>query len=269
METWSFDINFSHKKGTFCTRKVSSTYSVYYFYTDFLYEVNGSLLKGNAGDMLIMPPKTVIYHGAVSSQDSFINDWLYFNENSEIDELLKKYPIPINKSFSVGHKTVLNHALKRIRKEISFGMQGYKEKIDLILRELIIDIYRAYLFSDEEEGVSSKMERVREELYLSPEKQWSLKEMAQLSGYSVSRFCAVYNEVYGISPKADLLRIRISKAKRMLKYSGRNITEIAEGCGFQSIYYFSKYFKAATGYSPSEYKKKPDGFSPSFDAFKI
>ena len=81
----------------------------------------------------------------------------------------------------------------------------------------------------------------------------SLEEMAQLSGYSPSRFLALYKTCYGISPKAELLQARLSMAKQMLSYSDLSITAIANACGFQSVYYFSKYFRKYTGTAPSQW----------------
>lgn len=255
MKSRFFGISFPHRNGDFCYRSVSQYYSIYYFYTDFLYEADGQMKMGKKGEMLLMPPNSIVYHGPVDQNTSFTNDWIYMADNDEIAELLKKYPIPQNEPFEIENKNLLNHALRKIESENALKRNGYTDKIDMILRSLIIDVHREYHRIGDNK-INPKIERVREELMLSPEKQWSLSGMAKLSGYSPSRFSALYNKIYGISPKADLLRIRISKAKRMLRYSGISVTEISESCGFQSIYYFSKYFKAETGVSPNEYKKK-------------
>ena len=89
----------------------------------------------------------------------------------------------------------------------------------------------------------------------SPEKPWSLKTMASLSGYSPSRFSALYKETLCISPKADLLKCRMELAENMLQFSNLSVSAIARECGFENIYYFSKYFKANHGVAPSEYLK--------------
>ena len=77
--------------------------------------------------------------------------------------------------------------------------------------------------------------------------------MAENCGYSVSRFSALYKERFGISPKQDVLAARIQLASKMLIYTGASVTEIAALCGFQNVYYFSKYFKESTGFSPKSY----------------
>ena len=61
-------------------------------------------------------------------------------------------------------------------------------------------------------------------------------------------------EKYGVSPKADLINMRLESAKRLLLYTTLSVDEIALQCGFGSIYHFSKIFKSIIGVSPSIYR---------------
>jgi transcriptional regulator GlxA family with amidase domain len=54
----------------------------------------------------------------------------------------------------------------------------------------------------------------------------------------------------------ELLKIRISKAKRMLRYTGDSIAAISRACGFESPCYFTKRFGEQVGRSPSEYREE-------------
>jgi AraC-like DNA-binding protein len=53
-----------------------------------------------------------------------------------------------------------------------------------------------------------------------------------------------------------LARLRIEKAKTLLLDRNRRISEIAYDVGFQSLTHFNRVFKAITGQSPSDYRKK-------------
>ena len=85
-------------------------------------------------------------------------------------------------------------------------------------------------------------------------KKINLAQLSDMTGYSESRFCVLYNSFFGTTPIDDLLNARIEKAKSMLSYSGMSVTEIAEKCGFSSVHYFSRKFKEITGDSPTKYK---------------
>ena len=52
-----------------------------------------------------------------------------------------------------------------------------------------------------------------------------------------------------------LREARIRKAMQMLDNPSVNVSEVAYTCGFSDPKYFSKCFKAATGQTPTEYKK--------------
>lgn len=246
------DCRTNNPKGYFCRRTITNKYFISYFETPFLYEHEGRLIKGNAGEFMIIPPGMPIHHGAVSEEEIYINTWLYI-QGEGMEELLKKYPLPINVAFSAGPGNILDRFVEKAKKESSIKNIGYEDKVYHLTAQLIIDLYRLY---HRDPGTAGRLERVREEILQAPEKPWALKEMADICGYSVSRFSALYKAQFGISPKQDVLNARIDLAAQMLKYTEFSITDIAADCGFQSIYYFSKFFKEVKGISPKEYIKK-------------
>ena len=52
-----------------------------------------------------------------------------------------------------------------------------------------------------------------------------------------------------------LTRIRIEKAKLLLKNTDLKVYQIGEDVGFRSIYYFNRVFKQITGITPKEFRK--------------
>jgi len=84
----------------------------------------------------------------------------------------------------------------------------------------------------------------------------SVEEAAEVSRLSASHFRRQFRMVYGLSPKQYLLSLRISKARELLTGTNESVTEIAESVGFDSIYHFSKAFKAMCGMSPLAYREE-------------
>lgn len=248
---------FHNKKGMFSSRHPFDYYGVFYFYTPFIYEKRGQLIRGEAGDLLLSQPGNIVYHGPISSEESFVNDWIYISK--DLSALLKKYPIPFEENIHIGKNNILNFAIKAIEKEQNLKRAGYEDKIDCILTEMLIDLHRTYI-NQKNENRESLIESVHKQIMINPERDWTLNKMAELSGYSPSHFSAVYLKQYGISPKQALLSKRLVMAEQMLILGQYSIGEISESCGFRSIYYFSKYFKKHYGVSPTEFAKgrKPE-----------
>ncbi len=82
------------------------------------------------------------------------------------------------------------------------------------------------------------------------------KTVAAHIGISETYLNRQFNKEFGMPPKKYIQKARIEKAQKLL-CEGKNSTgEIAEMCGFTSIYSFSRAFKNYTHKSPTEYKKE-------------
>jgi len=79
-------------------------------------------------------------------------------------------------------------------------------------------------------------------------------EMARSLGISPSHLRARFRASCGVSIGRHLRRLRLEKACGLLRLSTQRVTEIAEQCGFGSIYHFSRAFRTAYGISPMEYR---------------
>jgi AraC-like DNA-binding protein len=81
------------------------------------------------------------------------------------------------------------------------------------------------------------------------------KEMARSLGISPSHLRARFRASIGVSPARHMRRMRLEKACGMLRLGQSRVTEIAELCGFNSIYSFSRAFRTAYGVSPMAFRR--------------
>ena len=88
---------------------------------------------------------------------------------------------------------------------------------------------------------------------MAPSRTRTVSEMARLAHRSPSRFHALYKECFGASPVEDLNQARLARARWLLTDRALSVGQVAEQCGFQSIYYFSQLFKRKVGCPPSQY----------------
>lgn len=83
----------------------------------------------------------------------------------------------------------------------------------------------------------------------------SLEEVAGHVGVSKSYLSRVFPEYAGEHFSAYLQRLRLERAKELLRLTNDHIYEIASGVGFWNSRYFSKVFQEAEGLTPADYRR--------------
>ena len=246
-------VDFPHKKGEFCHKTKYPFYTICCFSTPFLYLREDTLCEGESGDILINTPDQIVYHGPrEESSEGFVNDWMHIS-GDDFTKLLKKYPLPLNVAFNVGEGFFIRKFINRLISEYNSEKLGANDMIDSLVTQMIISIHRAYMKINSFDEPYADIAAVRRKIVKNPSKNWTLKEMTEMCGYSVSRFSELYLKLYGTSPINDVINQRILLAKKLLESGQASVAYVAEKCGFNTINYFSKYFKKSTGYSPSKY----------------
>ena len=81
----------------------------------------------------------------------------------------------------------------------------------------------------------------------------SLPHLAQLCGISEPHLRKLFNAAFSVSPAIYIRNMRLNYAKELLCAGEYSITSVAALSGFNSVVYFSREFKKATGVSPNKY----------------
>jgi AraC-like DNA-binding protein len=77
------------------------------------------------------------------------------------------------------------------------------------------------------------------------------RELAEASGFSEFHFSRAFVSVFGTSPYAHMLQVRLTEAYRLLEQGGRPVADVALACGFNDAASFARAFKRHHGRSPS------------------
>ena len=84
----------------------------------------------------------------------------------------------------------------------------------------------------------------------------SVEEVAAAVGISEPYLRQLFGSALKISPKAYLTEVRLKRARELLSLGLYKVNEVAELCGYASIYHFSRAFKQQTGLTPREYAER-------------
>jgi len=81
-----------------------------------------------------------------------------------------------------------------------------------------------------------------------------LEELADTFYINKFYLARLFKNQYGASILNYVMDLRITQAKKMLRFSDHSIDQIGKECGFEDANYFSRMFKKVEGSSPSEYR---------------
>lgn len=95
----------------------------------------------------------------------------------------------------------------------------------------------------------------------------SIEQMAEALGYNRAYLSRAFKRKTGLSPVSFLLKLRLDKAKLMLRERPElTVEQISASVGLQDALYFSKQFRKQFGHSPTAYRqdilKGTDEFKP-------
>lgn len=81
----------------------------------------------------------------------------------------------------------------------------------------------------------------------------TLSERFYINKFYLSK---IFKEQFGTSVNSYLLQVRVTHAKRLLRFSELSVEQVGYECGINDANYFSRMFKKIEGISPGEYRKK-------------
>lgn len=82
---------------------------------------------------------------------------------------------------------------------------------------------------------------------------FNYSELHTICGLSYSYFKKLFIHKYGLPPVKYITGLKIKRASELLLTNMYTVSEIADMCGFENVYYFSNVFKKNVGVSPKNY----------------
>ena len=106
---------------------------------------------------------------------------------------------------------------------------------------------------------SPQMTRVLTRIHESPERAWTLAELAKEATLSRAAFARNFCALVGEPPHQYLTRWRMGIAAQLLEETELHLGEIAARVGYRSEFSFSRAFKVSRGISPNQHRRSLPG----------
>lgn len=139
------------------------------------------------------------------------------------------------------------------RQHYQFGAdQMMKLKLEAFLIELVRSI-ETDNYNPKSVNSDKKTEEICAYLNEHYKEKITLDNLCFLFGTNKTTICRNFRNIYGDTIIGYINKLRIKKAKSLMREGDLNLTQLSSLVGFSSIHYFSKTFKALEHKSPTEY----------------
>ncbi len=184
----------------------------------------------------------------------FVNSYIGFIAPAELFAKLSMRP---GKVIFPDNCREINNVLFDIKGEMTARRRGWEEVTNGLILKLLATVSRGIEIERIPQGeLSVKFTALREKYLSNIDGETKIDEIIAESGCSRTNFYRLYTRFFHVSPKDDLIRAKLQKARELiLANPEEKLYKIAYVCGFNDITHFSRMFKRRYGYSPSDYVK--------------
>lgn len=167
----------------------------------------------------------------------------------------------------VGREEKVNEEIRISIREIYQEWNERKEGYPLMIKANVLRILTMLIRAYQDETKSGEMLKEKKNAMKRLEQAFTyindhycekitLEEVAASVYMSSNYFSSYFRRVANISFSDYVTRLRVNRAREMLRENGANVTEIAMECGFNNISNFYRLYKKHMGKTPGDEKSK-------------
>ncbi len=203
----------------------------------------------------ITPDMAVIFkpgqkHRYMAAAEHYTDCWIHISADR----------LPLGEHFPFGEPLKMHgaqdyYSLFHLIANEYYKMSPHK---DMLLRDLTSVLIRKIADeSDTKEypDIYYQLADVRKQIYMRPEKEWAVAEIAAHLNISVGYFHNIYKKYFGVTCINDVIQSRIQYACELLVSNEMSVETIAGMCGYRNTEHFIRQFKRVMDISPKQYRK--------------
>jgi len=221
-----------------------------------IYETTNNTFKVTPGTMLIVR-KGQWHRYKPDYTTGWTENYIGFDGTIADHFLLQRSVTQQNLSIQIGkHEELIDiyHQIFKLSKDEKPGFQEIASGFVLKLVGHIVAFQKQSNLSSRyvERAIQDLRFDMRNNLQGTPE----LDSYAKKCNVSVDYFRNMFKQYTGLSPHQYHLDLKTMQAKELLLTSSKSIKEISYELGFQSVHYFSRFFKNKVGINAIEFRNR-------------
>lgn len=220
-------------------------------------EYDGVSFRIKEGDCVFIDCRKRYSHS--TSKDLWTLKWVHFygpNMNSIYEKYAERGGSPC---FSPGNYEVFDALLDSIHEiaasDIYIRDMKIYEKLTSLLTLLMEESWNPSAAAPSP-SLKRDMQVVKDYLDLHYQEKITLDHLAEIFYINKFYLTRIFREQFGLTINNYLLQIRITHAKRLLRFTDLSIEKIAVECGMSDANYFARMFRKVEGSSPGEFRKR-------------
>lgn len=235
-----------------------------------MYIYEGKLLCLNESDVLLFPPKVSYSFAASDLGDEYnanIDAVVVRFTESWIDSFLRAFPGCSDMALALKEMTAAMYITGTKWFRLSDLMSVLAKYAGLSEAVIMLEIMQQISESSDMQPLSMTAHSINEIPDISEKKSRidryiscnllsnvSLDAVSAYAGMNRTYFCLFFKKHYGMKFIDYVNSRKIDLACELLSDPQNQISDIARKCGFNSVTYFNRVFKAAKGVSPTEHR---------------
>lgn len=230
--------------------------------------IDSDLISVQGGDIILVNPYEVHNTVQIGTEEGE-----YHLFNMSLDFLVKKNPQGLDLRYLLLTKGVcfqnrirgdeeLQRILFRVVEEIEKKPDSYQQMVHSLMTEFFLILLRRGT-NEEKSGRLPPIDlryywQIEPALHMirrNYSQRITLEELAGACGMSKYHFCRIFYQCTDLTAMQCLMEYRLKVANHLLLHTNKNLTEIAQDCGFPDQGYFSRCYKKFYQISPLQHRK--------------
>lgn len=217
-------------------------------------EYQGKEYQLKRGDMVFLDCSVSYLHE--TSEKLWNLQWCHF-QGPEMVGVYEKYKSRGGKVvFQSSHQKEYEELLNKLNETAGSDSYVRDMEINTLLSSLLVLLMKDAWNPEEHKGKGKResLSEIREYIRENYAKELTLEELSARFYINKTYLSELFKEQYGISIKDFMVSVRITEAKKLLRFTRKTTEEIAAEVGVNGAAYFSRMFKRVEGVSPKEYR---------------